>query len=117
MLAMAGASTSTSIRNTEISQFNGKNYDYWEITMRTMFPSQYLWEFVEDGFDEPVDENAFNVLTQAEKDFLKRNRKDSKALLYLYQALHESVFPRIVAAKISKDAWDTPKVTYREITP
>ena len=76
--------------------------------MRALFTSQDLWEIVEDGFEEPVDENAFNDLAQAEKDFLKRNRKnDSKALFYLYQAVHESVFPRIAVAKRSKDAWYT----------
>jgi len=32
--------------------------------MRALFSSHDLWEFVEDGFDEPVDEQAFNALTQ-----------------------------------------------------
>ena len=63
---MAGASTSKSIGNTQLPQFNEKNYDYWAITMRALFASQDLWEFVEDGFEEPVDENDFNALTQAE---------------------------------------------------
>ena len=103
-----------SIGNTQLPQFNGKNYDYWAITMRNLFASQDLWEFVEDGFDEPVDEQAFNALTQAEKDLLKSNRKkDSKALFYLYQAVHESVFPRIAAAKRSKEAWETLKIAYQ----
>ena len=60
---MAGASTSTSIRNTQLPQFNGKNYDYWAITMRALFTSQDLWELVEDGLEEPVDEQAYNALT------------------------------------------------------
>ena len=90
---MAGASTSTSIGNTQLPQFNGKNYDYWEITMRALFSSQDLWELVEDGLEELADEQAYNALTQIKKDLLKSNRnKDSKALFYLYQAVHESVF-------------------------
>ena len=97
-----------SIGNAQLPQFNRKNYDYWEITMRALFASQDLWELFEDGFEEPADENSFNALTQVEKDLLKRNRKkDSKAIFYLYHAVHESVFPRIAAAKRSKDAWDT----------
>ena len=93
------------MENTQLPQFNGKNYDYWAITMRAMFASQDLWELVKDDFEEPADEQAFNALTQAEKDLLKRNRKkDSKALFYLYQAVHQSVFPRIAVAKRSKDA-------------
>ena len=82
--------------------------------MRALFSSQDLWELVEDGLEEPADKNAFNAFTQAEKDFLKSNReKDSKSLFYLYQALYESVFLRIVVAKKSKDAWDTLQTTYQ----
>ena len=65
---MAWASTSMIIGNTQLPQFNGKNYDYWAITMRALFASQDLWELVEDGFEEPTDENAFNALTQTKKD-------------------------------------------------
>ena len=82
--------------------------------MRALFASQDLWEFVEDGFEEPADENEFNILTQAEKYLLKNyKKKDSKALLFLYQAVHESVFPRIAAAKTSKEAWKTLKTAYQ----
>ena len=81
-----------SIENTQLPQFNGKNYDYWAITMRALFSYQDLWELVEDDFEEPVDENAFNSLTRAKKDLLKSDRKkDSKSLFYLYQAVHEKI--------------------------
>lgn len=56
----------------------------------------------------------FNNLTKAEKDLLKRyKKKDSKALVFLYQVLHESVFPRITTAKTSKEAWKTLKTAYQ----
>ena len=54
--AIAGPSTGMNIGNVQLPQFNGKNYDYWAITMRALFVSQYLWEFVEDSFVEPTDE-------------------------------------------------------------
>ena len=60
---MAGAITITSIGNTQLSQFNGKNYDYCAITMRGLFSSQDLWELFEDGLEEVVDEQAYNALT------------------------------------------------------
>ena len=53
---MVGANTIMSIGNAQLPQFNGKNYDDWEITMRAMFSSQDLWELVEDGFEETIDE-------------------------------------------------------------
>ena len=54
------------------------------------------------------------MLTQAEREILKSNKKKyAKALFFLYQAVHESVFPRIAAAKRSKEAWETLKTTYQ----
>ena len=111
---MAGSSTGMSLGNVHLPQFNGKNYDYWSITMRALFVSQELWELVEDGFEEPANEVEFLLLTQAERESLKNNRKkDAKALFFLYQAVHESVFPRIAAAKKSSEAWETLKTAYQ----
>ena len=111
---MAGASTSMGICNTQLPQFKGKNCDYWAITMKALFASQDLWVFVEDGFEEPADEEEFNRLTQAEKDLLKINKKkDSKAIVFLYEAVDPSVFPRIAVAKTSKEVWKTLKTTYQ----
>eukprot|EP00253_Pinus_taeda_P020884 PITA_20884 len=108
------SSTSMGMFNPQFPQFNGKNYDYWAITMRALFACQYLWEIVQDGFEEPANENEFNRLTQTEKDLLKSNRKkDSKALVFLYQAVDKSVFPRIGAAKTSKEALQTLKTAYQ----
>ena len=47
---------------------------------------------------------------------MKSNKnKDSRALYFLYQAMHESVFPRIAAAKRSREAWETLKIAYQGI--
>eukprot|EP00253_Pinus_taeda_P012253 PITA_12253 len=111
---MASTTTGMGMFNSQFPQFNGKNYDYWAITMRAMFSYQDLWELVEDGFEEPADENEVDRLTQAEKDLLKSNRKnDSKARVFLYQAVDQSVFRRIAASKTSKEAWKTLKTAYQ----
>eukprot|EP00253_Pinus_taeda_P029962 PITA_29962 len=111
---MAITSTRMGMFNTQLPQFNGKNYDYWAITMKALFACQDLWEIVEDGFDEPTNETEFNRLTQGEKDLLKSNRKkDEKAIVFLYQALDKSVFPRIAGAKTSKEVWQTLKTAYQ----
>ena len=111
---MDSTSTSMGMFNTQLPQFNGKNYDYWAKTMRALFASQDLWEIVEDGFEQPADENEFNNLTQGEKDLLKSyKKKESKALFFLYQAVHGSVFPRLAAAKTSKEAWKNLKTAYQ----
>eukprot|EP00253_Pinus_taeda_P026414 PITA_26414 len=111
---MASTSTGMGMFNTHLPQFNWKNYDYWAITMKALFSCQDLWELVQDGYEEPPDENELNRLTPGEKDLLKSNRKkDSKALVFLYQAVDQSVFPRIAAAKTSKEAWQTLKTAYQ----
>jgi hypothetical protein len=39
---------------------------------------------VENGFPEPADQQAYQALSQAEKDLLKENKKkDSKALFFI----------------------------------
>ncbi|KAJ8635614.1 hypothetical protein MRB53_009881 [Persea americana] len=40
-------------------------------------------------------------------------KKDSKALLVIQQAVHESIFPRIAVANKSKDAWKILKDEYQ----
>lgn len=62
---MASLSTSTSVGifNTQLPQFNEKTYDYWAITMRSLFGSQDLWELVEYGFEGLGNEDEFNSLT------------------------------------------------------
>ena len=62
---MVRPSTSMSIGNTQLPQFNGKNYEYWAITMRALFFSQDIWEFFKDGLEETAYEQAFNALTHA----------------------------------------------------
>ena len=40
-------------------------------------------------------------------------KKDIKVVFYLFQAVHESIFPRIATATRSKEAWDILKTTYQ----
>eukprot|EP00253_Pinus_taeda_P022088 PITA_22088 len=59
-------------------------------------------------------QQALAALTVAERDQLKSDRKkDAKALFFLFQSVHESVFPRIAAATKSKEAWDILKTAYQ----
>jgi len=63
--------------------------------MKTLFKSQDLWDLIETGYADPDEEQR-----------LKENRKkDAKALFFLQQAVHETVFSRIAAATTSRQAW------------
>ncbi|XP_073121219.1 uncharacterized protein [Henckelia pumila] len=69
----------------------------------TLFRSQELWELVEYGYADP-DEDAK----------LKENRKkDSKALFFVQQDVHESVFSKIAGANTAKEAWTILKNSYQ----
>ena len=49
----------------QLPKFDGKNYEYWSIMMKTTFMSLDVWEVVENGFLEPIDVVALNALLNA----------------------------------------------------
>ncbi|XP_028089091.1 uncharacterized protein LOC114289544 [Camellia sinensis] len=91
--------------------FNGENFDFWYVKMRTIFVYTELWDLVENGFEEPEDEEA---LTNPQKNQLKEQRKkDSKALSFIQQEVSEAIFSRIINATKAKEAWDILQKEYR----
>lgn len=64
-------SSSIRLKIPHIPQFNGKNYDYWEIIVKDLFSSQHIWDLVENGFQELDNVTTYNELTQAERDLLR----------------------------------------------
>ena len=69
----------------------GKNYEYWYLTMKSLFIVQDVWDIVKHGYAEPTDMKAYNNLTQAEKDVLREQRKkDGNYMFYIHQAMHEA---------------------------
>ncbi|XP_060974068.1 uncharacterized protein LOC133039239 [Cannabis sativa] len=85
--------------------FDGENYDFWSIKMRTRFRSQNLWKIIEEGITIPED---ITSLSEDKKKALGDNQqKDSHALYCLQQAMVDNLFPRIMSAATTKEAWDT----------
>ncbi|KAL5570519.1 hypothetical protein UlMin_027094 [Ulmus minor] len=75
--------------------FNGENYDFWSIKMRTYFRSQNLWKVVEDRLTVPDDTST---LTAAQKKALDESiQKDFQARNF--SANH--------GATTANEAWDT----------
>ncbi|KAA0045240.1 DUF4219 domain-containing protein [Cucumis melo var. makuwa] len=71
--------------------------------MKTLLKSQDLWDLVEQGYADPDDEGK-----------LRENRKkDSKALVIIQQAVHDSVFSRIAAATTSKQVYFAKGISRR----
>lgn len=63
----------------------GQSYQFWSIKMKTLFKPQDPWDLIETGFAGLNEEQR-----------LKENRKkDAKALFFLQQAIHGTIFPEL----------------------
>ncbi|XP_074324289.1 uncharacterized protein LOC141704917 [Apium graveolens] len=98
---MAATNQGVNIQQPTMPIFNGENYDYWSLKMKTLFQSQDLWDLVKREYDESAN------LTNAQKEALKETKKkDAKALFFIQQAISESLFPRIMRVTMTKEAWE-----------
>lgn len=68
--------------------------------MKTLFRFNGLWEVVEKSF------------TEEEGKIAKNKQNDAHALLLIQQAVHRSLFSRISAVNIAKEAWDALKTQF-----
>ena len=99
------ASNGVNSSQSSLPLFQGVGYDIWSTKMKTLFISQDLWDFVEKGYFK----------TGVSVDTLKELwKKDAKALFFIQQAVDESIFPQIVAATKSNDAWDALQNRYQD---
>lgn len=92
------------MENTHISLpiFAGENYEFWCKKMKTLLASLDLWEIVDEGYD---DEEGDLTVAQL-KELKKLRRNDAMALSKIQQAVADSIFPRIMRAEKSKEAWE-----------
>ncbi|CAN6704528.1 unnamed protein product [Malus baccata var. baccata] len=89
--------------------FNGENFDFWQIKMKTIFIAHDLWDMVETGYNPPVKKED-EELTVAELKQLKENMiKDAKALGIIQGSVSDEIFPRIAILETVKEAWDILK--------
>ena len=116
---MASGSNSNSAATFTLSQtsvpiFDGDAYDFWSIQMRTIFISQGLWELVQSGYEQPDDAAALAAWDgDRKKQYNDNVMKDAKALMYIQQGVSKVIFPRIMGATMSKDAWEILKNEFK----
>lgn len=78
--------------------------------MKTLFGFQDLWETIEAGHTE---QENLAQLTQQQQAAVKESRKKDKKAFFMYQAVDEGIFERILEAISSKEAWDTLQEAYK----
>ncbi|XP_039120778.1 uncharacterized protein LOC120257365 [Dioscorea cayenensis subsp. rotundata] len=79
-------------------------FNHWCVKMKTIFRSLDLWEYVEDGYDEPP--STTNLRNQELKAFKEHRRKNAKAISYIQQGLSPNIFLRIIGATQAKEVWE-----------
>ncbi|KAI5348841.1 hypothetical protein L3X38_001728 [Prunus dulcis] len=93
--------------------FNGENYDFCSIRMKTIFKSHGLWDLVIKGFDgtdmkksdESDDKKKETEESSGKGMVAEVLMKDAKALGLIQGAVSEEIFPRISHEETSKGAW------------
>ena len=76
--------------------------------------SHDLWEIIEKGYMAPANEEELAKLTANQLQKYKREKKkDARALLFIQQGVSKTIFPRIVNAVTSKEAWEILKTEFQ----
>jgi Domain of unknown function (DUF4219) len=81
-----------SVSNPSIPLFKGDNYEFWSIKIRILLKSQGLWELVEMGAPS-IDPTSIETA-----------KRDAKALFFIQQAVHDTVFVKIAVVETTKEA-------------
>ncbi|KAL5719509.1 hypothetical protein ACHQM5_012274 [Ranunculus cassubicifolius] len=79
--------------------------------MKTLFISRDLLEYVEDGYEDAKDKEDMSIADLAK--WKEHTKKDAKALLLIQEGVTKTIFPRIINAKTSKEAWDILEKEFR----
>ncbi|XP_050150552.1 uncharacterized protein LOC126625528 [Malus sylvestris] len=95
-------------RELKVPVFNGENFDFWQIKMKTIFRSHELWDLVKNGYKTPTKKEE--ELTEAKKKLMRENMvKYARALGIIQGAVSDQIFPRIATQESAKAAWDILK--------
>ncbi|XP_057779602.1 uncharacterized protein LOC130998187 [Salvia miltiorrhiza] len=90
--------------------FNGENYDYWSVRMKTCLESHDLWDVIEEGITMPGEDIDKTSSSEVRK---KLKQQNAKALYLLQQSVSDSIMARIIRATTAKEAWDILKEEFQ----
>ena len=84
--------------------FDGTDFEYWKIRMRTHLKAEGLSTIVANGFEEPKKDGD---VTEAEmKNLEAKYRQDAKALRKIQIGVSRSYFAKNATWETAKEAWD-----------
>ncbi|KAI5390162.1 hypothetical protein KIW84_075472 [Lathyrus oleraceus] len=112
---MASTSNSSTVySNVKVPLFEGENYDFWAVKMETLFTSLDVLEFVRNGYEEPAPTEAEESSQRLEELKKKKKITDAGVLWMIQRAITISIFPRIMRAKTSEEAWNILQQEFEE---
>ena len=80
--------------NQSVLIFNGTNYQFWGVKMKTLFKSQELWDLVENGFEELANlEQAPRLRATQRNESKEKQKKEARALFTIQQGVYNALFP------------------------
>jgi hypothetical protein len=84
-----------------IPQFDGHEYDFWSIRMRTYIHAQVfqVWKSILDGYTTPT-------VPPTNEKIVKLGENNSKATNALLNGLSDTVFTKVAHCESSKEIWD-----------
>ncbi|PKI36752.1 hypothetical protein CRG98_042854 [Punica granatum] len=90
--------------------FDGENYQAWVVKMAPYMEGNDLWEAVEQDYQvTPLPDNPTMNQIKYHKE---RTTRKAKAKSYMYVAVSQTIFTRIMKCDSVKDIWDFLKVEY-----
>jgi hypothetical protein len=102
---------STNSYKNGIPQFDGKNYVFWSIRMRTYIQAQgfQVWQSIVDGYATPT-------VPPTNEKTVKLGENNSKATNSLLNGLSDTVFTKVSHYKYAKVIWDKLQNIYEGYT-
>ncbi|XP_073221132.1 uncharacterized protein [Cicer arietinum] len=87
---------------SNLPTLNGKNWERWSTSIRSLLGSQEVFEIVQDGYEQL----RANPTERQQTTFKDCKKIDCKALFYIQQSVDSNNFERILKEFTSKEAWE-----------
>ena len=84
--------------------FDGTDFEYWKIRMRTHLKAEGLWTIVANDFEEP--DNDGDLIAAEMKNLEAKYRQDAKALSKIQMGVSRAYFAKIATCETAKEAWN-----------
>jgi hypothetical protein len=98
---------STNSYKNEIPHFDGQNYVFWSIRMKTYIQAQgfEIWQSIVDGYTLPT-------IPPTNGKAMKLGQNNSKATNALLNGFSETIFTKVAHCKSTKEIWDKLRNIY-----